>query len=344
MNGRRFLKKDFGLMLLMGSLASHSAATESDISIIISDDARSHLFIQTMRDIPTDYVYTLPDKVDKKQVVMVNTADDRWELEGNTLRLSGNHVSLMYRHRFDESHIQQEGQHYLYTSPKYQITGGYDVFSLTWIAPDNMKVVDYSSNSSSATWHQSDNVLHFRSEELNGIQLTVKFRKKIGQQHAEPAQDQLETPDEPEPVLVTQMPTTEATRCAEETARPSFSGIFCGDAMETVLNTINFERNSASLTPDVRAMLDDLVPWLNDSEDLFEVAAYTDSKGPQKWNERLSEERAQTVRLYLIYKGVTAAKLVAKGYGEQSPIASNQDAEGRARNRRVVLRRILTEN
>ena len=66
--------------------------------------------------------------------------------------------------------------------------------------------------------------------------------------------------------------------------------------------------------------------------------AYTDSTGSARHNLGLSERRADAVRDYLVGQGVSSSQLTAKGYGETNPIASNATAEGRAQNRRVVMR------
>ena len=70
---------------------------------------------------------------------------------------------------------------------------------------------------------------------------------------------------------------------------------------------------------------------------MIEIQAYTDSRGSDALNQRISEDRAQSVRTYLVEKGVSADKLTAKGYGEANPVATNDTAEGRAQNRRVEL-------
>ncbi|MDQ7015863.1 MAG: OmpA family protein [Gammaproteobacteria bacterium] len=68
-----------------------------------------------------------------------------------------------------------------------------------------------------------------------------------------------------------------------------------------------------------------------------ELAGYTDSSGAAELNLQLSQQRAETVRDYLISVGVSEQQLTAKGYGESNPIADNLTPEGRKKNRRVVL-------
>jgi outer membrane protein OmpA-like peptidoglycan-associated protein len=65
------------------------------------------------------------------------------------------------------------------------------------------------------------------------------------------------------------------------------------------------------------------------------VEGHTDDTGPEDINQRLSQQRAEAVRNYIIRKGVNADRLTAKGYGESRPRASGTSEEARARNRRV---------
>ena len=67
----------------------------------------------------------------------------------------------------------------------------------------------------------------------------------------------------------------------------------------------------------------------------LEVQAHTDDRGSKSYNQRLSQSRAQSVVNYLVSKGVAIERLVAKGYGEMKPTATNDTALGRSKNRRV---------
>lgn len=105
------------------------------------------------------------------------------------------------------------------------------------------------------------------------------------------------------------------------------------------LNGVNFEYNSCSLRPDAFPLLDEAVRVLQRYPRLtVEVAGHSDNIGDADFNLRLSESRANAVRDYLMSQGVAAARLSAKGYGEQQPIADNGTEAGQAKNRRVELR------
>ena len=66
-----------------------------------------------------------------------------------------------------------------------------------------------------------------------------------------------------------------------------------------------------------------------------EVQGHTDSKGPETYNQMLSEKRAIAVKAYLVKEGIDSGRIEVKGYGESDPIASNDTEEGRKKNRRV---------
>ncbi|RMG46892.1 MAG: OmpA family protein [Acidobacteria bacterium] len=108
-----------------------------------------------------------------------------------------------------------------------------------------------------------------------------------------------------------------------------------------VLEGVFFEVNSADLSPASLEVLDRVAESLLDWPNVkVEIGGHTDSTGSAAYNKRLSQKRAEAVRQYLISKGVAPERLTAVGYGEEKPIADNKTKEGRARNRRVELRKI----
>ena len=69
----------------------------------------------------------------------------------------------------------------------------------------------------------------------------------------------------------------------------------------------------------------------------LEVDGYTDSIGSEAYNQKRSEERADGVRAYLTSEGISSDIVVAKGFGKENPVASNDNAAGRQKNRRVEM-------
>jgi OOP family OmpA-OmpF porin len=108
-----------------------------------------------------------------------------------------------------------------------------------------------------------------------------------------------------------------------------------------VLEGVNFETASATLTDQSYVTLNRVAASLAAHPELqVEVAGYTDSRGSDQYNQRLSESRANAVRVYLIQRGVAPDRLSARGYGETNPIATNATTTGQGRNRRVELHRL----
>ncbi|MBN4047514.1 OmpA family protein [Acidimicrobiaceae bacterium AH-315-P05] len=106
---------------------------------------------------------------------------------------------------------------------------------------------------------------------------------------------------------------------------------------------INFASGSAVLPAAAREQLDVLVQVLVMAPvgTVVAVEGHTDSQGGAGPNQRLSENRAQSVVDYLIGQGVDEAKLRAVGNGESQPIDDNETAEGRAANRRIQFKVVL---
>jgi OOP family OmpA-OmpF porin len=105
-----------------------------------------------------------------------------------------------------------------------------------------------------------------------------------------------------------------------------------------VLRGVNFDFDKSAIRPDAAVILDEVVSILSGMSDVpVRVAGHTDATGPDEYNQGLSERRAASVRKYLAEHGVAASRLMSIGFGESSPIASNDTREGRALNRRVEL-------
>ena len=103
-----------------------------------------------------------------------------------------------------------------------------------------------------------------------------------------------------------------------------------------VIRGVNFHVNSAEITVDSYRLLDEAAAVLNRWDHLrIDVEGHTDSDGGDDFNLDLSQRRAESVRRYLIRRGVDADRLEAHGYGEERPLVDNTSADGKAVNRRV---------
>lgn len=111
-----------------------------------------------------------------------------------------------------------------------------------------------------------------------------------------------------------------------------------GDGIKITLNEsiVNFDFDSSALTSAAQNNLDKLAQVLiNNPDTNINIYGHTDSKGSDSYNMSLSERRANSVKSYLIGKGIASGRMFAKGEGESMPIATNDTDAGRAKNRRV---------
>ena len=105
-----------------------------------------------------------------------------------------------------------------------------------------------------------------------------------------------------------------------------------------VLRGVNFDFDSAHLTPSAERELDKVVALLRENAGKSaQIHGYTDSRGSAAYNLKLSERRAQAVVDYLVAHGIAASRLSAQGFGASNFVASNDTEAGRAENRRVTL-------
>ncbi len=111
-----------------------------------------------------------------------------------------------------------------------------------------------------------------------------------------------------------------------------------------ILDRVRFEHGSATLEEDSESTLDQvaLILKANPEFERVEVQGHTDSSGPEEVNQRLSEQRAQAVRGYLIGRGIEPARLEAKGYGESEPLRKGEGDKAMSENRRVEF--VITES
>lgn len=104
------------------------------------------------------------------------------------------------------------------------------------------------------------------------------------------------------------------------------------------LGDVLFDIDQATLKPGADQTIDRIAAFMRDyPERLVEIEGHTDSMGDEDYNMDLSRERAFTVRTALVQRGVDAARITTRGFGEGMPVASNQTATGRQENRRVEV-------
>lgn len=108
---------------------------------------------------------------------------------------------------------------------------------------------------------------------------------------------------------------------------------------KVVLNADTFfDFDKATLKPEGRQMLDQVADQVKSVNlETLIATGHTDSIGSEAYNQKLSERRANSVKTYLVSKGIDANRIYVEGKGETSPVATNKTREGRAQNRRVEI-------
>ncbi len=104
-------------------------------------------------------------------------------------------------------------------------------------------------------------------------------------------------------------------------------------------DSVKFPVDSSKLSPEATERLMDFVNKLKtDNRNVYvEIQGHTDATGPEPVNERLGEQRAEAVRLFMNQQGVALNRLSTISYGDKAPVADNKTRTGRAQNRRVVV-------
>ena len=99
-----------------------------------------------------------------------------------------------------------------------------------------------------------------------------------------------------------------------------------------------FDFDKSVLRPDGKKSIDEALAKIQGTDlEMVIATGHTDSIGTEKYNQRLSERRAESVKQYLVSKGIPASKITTIGKGESQPVATNKTKEGRQKNRRVDI-------
>ncbi len=308
------------------------AATRSDITIILTDDLQSYFYKESVdcKDSICFYTNSLPDR----PLWVIDDNDKPLQITSNGYKLENTSLSLMYKAKAERT-VQPPSSTVLSFSLSYvsehanQLTSPIQQRSV-WITPDTNYTLQYRT-SADDNWEKTGNVLKLETLSSANSQTTIILTKRTDSIAPHTATATVNTiQDSSQKEL--------SNQCTK--ALDLISKAICSDAEPVVLDGLTFKRNSASLSPVARVLLDQLIqPLKKDHKMRFEINSYTDSKGPKRWNLALSQERADTIRQYLIFKGINPNQLLAVGYGESNPVATNNDKQGRSENRRIELRR-----
>ena len=154
--------------------------------------------------------------------------------------------------------------------------------------------------------------------------------EKPAAQPAPPPAPKPAPPPEPKPRAV------EAPKPAPEKPKPVAEKVtFAADVL--------FDFDKAVIKPEGKSKLDDISSKTKGANlEVVIAIGHADSVGSDAYNQRLSVRRAESVKAYLVSKGIEPNRVYTEGKGEKQPVASNKTAEGRAKNRRVEIEVIGT--
>ena len=108
-----------------------------------------------------------------------------------------------------------------------------------------------------------------------------------------------------------------------------------------VLEGVTFETNKADITPESSQVLRSALKTLTTYPEIqVEISGHSDNVGSKNSNTKLSQRRADSVRNWLIERGIDAGRIVTKGYGPEAPIVPNDTPENKRKNRRIEFKRI----
>jgi outer membrane protein OmpA-like peptidoglycan-associated protein len=174
------------------------------------------------------------------------------------------------------------------------------------------------------------NFLKMKKSDLVKIKKKDKYYHRLFENCAYVCMDALEIVDVNAPVLID---------TKKESEKPANKQEVKTIPAPIVLDNLLFETASAQLKEDEIPDLDAIVAYLKNQPELNAlIEGHTDNIGSENSNQILSDNRAKSVVQYLVIKGIDVKRLRAIGYGATQPIADNSSTEGRAKNRRVVIR------
>ena len=337
-------------------------AASSDLLIVLEPDGVHYLAQQTLTTESELVLLKLPSE--REVMLTLFSGPEKitfltaHELNPDTLSLWSGAVTTRYRHGYDDGMTKQEdGSLKLsLSSADFHVSSDSPSklqHSVTWLLPEGATLISFNDKHENpemmGSWIADKNTISY--DQTGGIlaDLTLHFALYAEEpeviidpctavvtlsDECSPDTDQDNVPDYRD-VCITEVINTDLPE------KPNEDKLGCGSQPTVILKGINFESGKSYLNAASRALLDRLAIALQRTPaQFFEIAAHTDNAGTNSHNQRLSENRSAAVRHYLMLRGVGPNQLVAAGYGELSPITSNDTSTGRQSNRRIELKRL----
>ncbi|TYB77488.1 OmpA family protein [Bizionia saleffrena] len=129
-----------------------------------------------------------------------------------------------------------------------------------------------------------------------------------------------------------------ATKLQQQQSRDNDIKQAVTSELNKLAKLISFDNAKVTLTTNATVALDEVVKIMAIQKFMrFHIAGHTDNTGNKETNLSVSNQRAQSVRDYLLFKGIEDSRITSQGYGQENPVADNTTAEGRLQNRRVEI-------
>ena len=248
-------------------------------------------------------------------------------------------------------------------------------YSVSWLLPPNLELISYfptvsEADDSASSWTRDGPMLTFTQS--GGVPEELRIKYKLNEVQASPADNCLASigpsewcspdidddsvPDYRDLCVPLEAESAAAGASAlniladsstgssiarQTPTTPAADSLGCDDDTRVILSDVKFESGQTYLNVKSRTILDKVaIAIARHPERLYRIAAYTDNTGYVDNNQRLSKDRADSIRHYLMLRGIGPNQLQATGFGEADPERDNGTAAGRRANRRVELQRL----
>ncbi len=184
-------------------------------------------------------------------------------------------------------------------------------------------------------------VIDSRTQEADSQRAMAQSQRAMAEKARDQAEAARKLAEERLAAIKSQQTQTEAERARAKSLEEQLADLKAKQTdrgMVLTLGDVLFDTGRADLKPGAERSLDQLVTFMSQNPTrTVVIEGYTDSMGSEQSNQLLSERRANAVKNALLMRGIEFSRVSARGFGEASPVASNDTAAGRQQNRRVEI-------
>lgn len=359
-------------MIAQSALATSAT---NDSLIILEADGKSYTVQHTIASDGPLIVLDIPADATLRQLNFLGPNQDvlreNKPQSDSPVQLWDGVALVRYQHEYKDELIQTGPNSYRLSIPSlpqnFAVENG-DISrsSYTWVFPENIELTSYSAVSDDmGSWRFKDNELAYEQTDRFAVTLSIEFKVRETAQVAAAAlplstdtfcvptagnddqcasdSDADTVPDYRDVCLDQKVQDDNVKQTAPNDLANTeqisdWQRLFgCAGNTHLILNDVQFPSGYSYLDVDSRKSLDRVAKAIQTIDKHFEIGAHTDNKGDEATNLSLAKKRAETVRYYLLLRGVDPNQIRAKGYGEKFPIVENTTLEGQRLNRRIEI-------